>query len=412
VLVGAVVVLKGLARVRRDGHDRQPEPELRPVLVEVVVRPVVGHARRDDVVEEPAPLVVVDEQRLARPLRAVGDRVHDVVHEGLGGVHVRPARVVVGAVVAEEGRVHEVHVGQVAGRRVDEELGDRAHLGEVARPVHRDERQVGEVVGAGQPGGVEAVPDRVPRVAVRVAHQRRERVGLDPAPLRGVLVVPVRIGAPEHRAEVAVEDRELARDACEGGDVLGEVVRQRVVVVAAREEPVLQLVAAGGPVVAGVRVAPPAIPRRPVLGRGAVGAVGLRVLDLQAEVEEPTAVLQPPEVGVVAAVLHHEHADVLDRAVRRVVRQRAGRHIPALAATGCLRVVRPVSVRRAPVARVGGRRPGDGGGAAQSGPAQEGSAVHAGHEHRDSPWSAAAPARETGTFGPVHPRPGRAPCRA
>jgi hypothetical protein len=36
----------------------------------------------------------------------------DVVHERLTGVDVRAARVVVGAVVAEERRVDEVHVGQ------------------------------------------------------------------------------------------------------------------------------------------------------------------------------------------------------------------------------------------------------------------------------------------------------------
>jgi hypothetical protein len=55
-----------------------------------------------------------------------------------------------------------------------------------------------------------------------------------------------------------------------GRDVLGEVVREGVLVVASGEEAVAELVAARGPVVAGVGVPAAAVLRCPVAGEAEI----------------------------------------------------------------------------------------------------------------------------------------------
>src|SRR3954447_9837356 len=70
----------GRYRDRRDAEAHQPV-----VLVDVGVVALIGDARRSDMVEEPAPLVVGDEQRAALELRRLHERVDDVGHERLTG---------------------------------------------------------------------------------------------------------------------------------------------------------------------------------------------------------------------------------------------------------------------------------------------------------------------------------------
>ncbi len=130
----------------RDAEARQA-----PVVVDVVaVAPLVGDERRRDVVEEAAPLVVVDEHRAALVLGRLDESVRDVRHERLAqadvAVRVLVGREAVAAAAVQEGRVHEGDLRQVAGRRVRIELRDRAGPRDATRSVERREGQVRVVV--------------------------------------------------------------------------------------------------------------------------------------------------------------------------------------------------------------------------------------------------------------------------
>ena len=90
------------------------------------------------------------------------------------------------------------------------------------------EGQVRVVVLHGQPGGERAVEDRLPAVPAGL-----DRVGLQPARLRRPLVEPVRPGAREDRAEVAVEERVVPRRLVNEAELAAVVVAERELVVAA-----------------------------------------------------------------------------------------------------------------------------------------------------------------------------------
>ena len=87
----------------------------------------VGDVARADVVEEPAPLVVVDEQDPAPVLRRLDEGVDDVGHERLADADVAVRVLVAGGplVLPQEGGVDERDVGELAGGGVGVELRAR-----------------------------------------------------------------------------------------------------------------------------------------------------------------------------------------------------------------------------------------------------------------------------------------------
>ena len=155
------------AGVGRDRDRRDAESGQRPVVLEVgAVAALVGDVLRADVVEEPAPLVVVDEHRSAPVLRGLDECVGDVGHERLAESDVA-VRVLVGgdpvaAATVLERRVDEADRRQLARRGVGVELRRRADPVEPARPVERGDRQVGDVVGDLEPPRLRPVEDRLP----------------------------------------------------------------------------------------------------------------------------------------------------------------------------------------------------------------------------------------------------------
>ena len=202
---------RAVARPRRDRHGRDAEAHLAEVLVEVGALAVVRDARRRDVVEEPAPLVVDDEERAALVVRATRRTRHDVGHERLAEAHVA-VRVLVGRVAVEaaavaERRVDDRDVRQRPGRAVGVVLGDRPRPRRAARAPDRRERQVRVVVAA----RVEASGCASARSKI-VSHwlpsvSTGGGVVVLAARLPRPLVVAVRPRRAELRAEAAVVER-------------------------------------------------------------------------------------------------------------------------------------------------------------------------------------------------------------
>ena len=114
-------------------------------------------------VVEAAPLVVHHDERSAFPVLRPGERGEHVAQEPLAGADVG-TRMVVGAVVAEEGGIDEDDAGELARLRLREVVRDRVR--ECVEPAapQRQHGQVGVVVRGGDAGLPEPVPDRLPVV--------------------------------------------------------------------------------------------------------------------------------------------------------------------------------------------------------------------------------------------------------
>ena len=136
--------------------------------------------------------------------------------------------------------------GSVPERAVRVVLRQRPRPRRAARAPDRRERQVGVVVAGVDAAAQRPVEDRLPLVAGGL---QRRRVVLAPARLRRPLVVAVRPGRRQHRAEEAVVDRELLRGRVDELDVALVVVGQRELVVAAPrgEEPAARAARAPAP---------------------------------------------------------------------------------------------------------------------------------------------------------------------
>src|SRR5262249_59471995 len=109
--------------------------------------------RRRNVVEEAAPLVVVDDEHGARPGGAARHSLVDLVQELLSDANVGVWMVVsrgAGPFV-EEARVHVPDLREGAGRAIREERREGAADVQVLRAPERGERRVGEGVTAGPP---------------------------------------------------------------------------------------------------------------------------------------------------------------------------------------------------------------------------------------------------------------------
>lgn len=145
------------------------------------------------------------------PLRRVDERLHHLVDEPLAGPDVAE-RVLVGLTVPEELRIDEADVRERAGSRVFEVIRNRARDRIQATAVQKGERQVAVVVAGRDVGGGELVPDRRPVEPVRIPVVRGgERVVLDPAGLRPMHVVAVRIRRAEQgRVETPPPSRALS----------------------------------------------------------------------------------------------------------------------------------------------------------------------------------------------------------
>ena len=263
-------------------------------------------------VVEAAPLVVGDDEHGAGPGRAVGEGVEHLGQEGVAGADVGVGMVVVGATVgvADEARVHEGDVGEGAGTRVGQELlvgpGDRL----VPGAPQAEERQVGVVVAPRRPARpVELVPD---------GRHRRRGVGVaDPVRLGRVEEQAVGVRRPEEGTEVGVARREVAGQGGRERPVGLGVEPDGVVVVAAPAEVVHR---------PGVELEPPAGVGMVGIGMPAAHRVGEVVVGprhallvgvaRRQDVLGAVGARQPTEEVVEAAVLHHDHDDVLDPALR------------------------------------------------------------------------------------------------
>ena len=225
---GVVVGPRGdeaASRARRDHQRRHPEATQRGGRADV------GRGARDHVVEEPAPLVEVDDQQRVAPGRTRGDRRVDVGEELLPDADVGGGVVVPRDPVAlpVEPRVEEAHRRQRPRRGVGHELlvglGDR----HVLRSPQGEERDVGVVVGRADARVRAPVPDGRHRGDVGVVVQ--------PVGPRRVLVEAVRVGLGHHGAEVAVTRRPVRRRLAEEAQVGLVVVADREAVVLAGLQP-------------------------------------------------------------------------------------------------------------------------------------------------------------------------------
>ena len=166
--------------------------------------------------------------------------------------------------------------------------------------------------------------------------------------LGGVDVLAVRPRGAQQRGMVAVHHREPARHARLHGDVLAEVVAggEAIVAGAGAEEAVVALLPARAPTVSGVVVHAPAEGvglvaeladvRRPDVGPRHVAVVHVdRAVDREVLAVEAAAVVhvlliggEVTEVVVERPVLHREHEDRVDRALRRGrVQDAVGRYV-------------------------------------------------------------------------------------
>src|SRR6185295_2898124 len=117
-----------------------------------VVLATVGDLAGTDVIEEPAPLVVVDEQDPAPILRRLDEGVDDVGHERLADADVAVRVLVAGGslVLPQEGGVDEGDVGELAGGGVSVELRDGVHPAAASAAVEGREGEVRVVVAGGE----------------------------------------------------------------------------------------------------------------------------------------------------------------------------------------------------------------------------------------------------------------------
>ena len=182
----------------RDRHARNAEAGDAERLRQLVALAGVGDEARGHVVEEPSPLVVVDEHGAAPELRRVEKRVGDLGHEGLAVADVAVGVLVPGdaLLLAVERRVHEGDVGEVPAGSIGVEVRHVPDPRDGALSEQRGEREVGRVVAHAQPGRLGAVEDRLPVVAQRA---RRDLIRRLAARLRRPLVEAIRIRRPEER---------------------------------------------------------------------------------------------------------------------------------------------------------------------------------------------------------------------
>ena len=309
-------------------HDRgHPEAESLQVGLGPGTRQhgVVFDPRRGDVVVEAAALVEVEDEDQLVPVRAVGQGVVDLGHEGLGHLHAAVGVVVVrGAVELGVGgvvRVHEHDVGQRPRLGVVEELADVVRDVVVLLAGEEARHGLAEVVVAGgQAGVLHPVEDG----EVEVHRSGLTRGGVDAGDVevrgRAELVEAVGPGRSQHRGEVLVERGVALHQGGEDGEVVGLVVAdgEQVAVGLGLEEPVAGAVVVvrlhGLPQVDGVlHVA--ALP----VGGELVGLVRVALLVDEAQ----TGLLavgagEPTDHVVERPVLHHQHHDGVEGSVARV----------------------------------------------------------------------------------------------
>ena len=103
MVVDGVVGESGLC-VRRRKQRGNTEPCLAEVVVEVGAGMVVGEHGRANVVEEPTPLVVGDDEQASLPMRRLDEGPEDLLEKALPETGVTPG-VVVGPVLEAELRV-------------------------------------------------------------------------------------------------------------------------------------------------------------------------------------------------------------------------------------------------------------------------------------------------------------------
>jgi len=275
-----------------------------------------GRGRGRHVVEEPAPLVEVDEQDRPLPRRARRDGRVYPIEERLTGpdvaerviVRTRPGR------FREEGPVDECHLRQRPCTAVGEEFVQRPTDREILGAPQPEEGHIAVVIAALEAAPGQPIPDG------RQGRQRgcvAQTVGLT-----GMLVDPVRKGGPQDRAEVAVERCPLGHRATQEGEVLLAVVADRERIVDAEPAVAAAAVVLHTPaLVRMVRIRVTASLEIRSEGIGWVAHAG------RIEVAEPglpsVGIRQPSEEMVERTVLHHHDDDVLDPARAGIERQRA-----------------------------------------------------------------------------------------
>ena len=294
-------------------------------------------------VEEAAPLVVEQRERTSVPVGALHERAEDFEDEAFAHVDAC-ARVVVGAVLADEARCDEHELGQRTGGAVLEVAVQTPDQGLHPVAIHEKRRGiVGVVAPTRHPRGRQFVPDRR---TVEDPGAQRPRILLAALGFSGVEVLTVRERRAHHRREMVIENGEPFRQRRVDRQIFGGVVADRVLVVprARRQETGVALASSGGPSVTGrralaepvrIRVVGPfdqcigglELPRRV--------AVPDLVLRLDRELGTPaspplveigTVGTEPTQVVVERPVLHHQHDDCVDGAFAcRTIEHRAGR---------------------------------------------------------------------------------------
>ena len=268
-------------------------------------------------VEEPTPLVEVDEKHRVLPRRARRDRRVNPIEKRFTGTNVVERMVIRTGPgrLAQERRVDVRHLRQRAGCAVGEEGIARAADRDVLSAPERQRRHVAEVVAALESPRGQAVPDR---------RQGREveRVA-DPVGLAGMLVHAVREGRGHDRAEVAIERRPLRHGAAEEREIVRLIVADREDVVRSKPAVTGSAVILDAPAL--VRMVGVGVATALEIGREGIGGVaGAGGIDVGESRLAPVGPGQPSQEVVERAVFHHHEHDVLDpRGLR--IRQTRGR---------------------------------------------------------------------------------------
>ena len=268
------------------------------------------------VVEEPAPLVEIDEQHRPLPRRTRADGGVDPIEERLAGPDVAEGMIVRprSGRLREERPVDECHLGQRPGTAIGEEFVQRPADRDILGAPQPEEGHIAVVIASLEAARGQSVPDgRQGRQGGRVAQ---------PVGLSGMLVDPVRKGGPQDRTEITVERCPLRYRATQEGEVFLPVVTDRERIVDAEPAVAPGVVVFHAPALVRmvrIRVTAPLEIRSE--GIGGVAHTG------RIEVGEPglpsVGIRQPSEEMVERPVLHHHDDDVLDPARAGIKRQRA-----------------------------------------------------------------------------------------